>query len=51
LAYIEPDLPNVKHERFDPDYMKALFDYGYAKGRHGIPWHKAPPNLEIRETP
>jgi hypothetical protein len=26
--------------------MKALFNYGYAKGRAGYPWHKAPPLLE-----
>lgn len=31
---------------FDPIYMKALFDYGYAKGRSGYSWLKAPPRLE-----
>ena len=30
---------------------KELFDYGYAKGRHGSPWHNAPPNLETAEPP
>ena len=47
LAYIEPDFPNVKHEKFDSAYMNALFDYGYAKGKAGYSWHKAPPILEI----
>ncbi len=46
LAYIETDFPNVKHQKFDPAYMKALFDHGYAKGRYGFSWHKAPPILE-----
>ena len=46
LAYIEPDFPNMKHEEFDPAYLRALFDYGYAKGRQGSAWHKAPPLLE-----
>jgi patatin-like phospholipase len=47
LAYIEPDFPTMKHEDFDPKYLRALFDYGYAKGRAGNPWHKAPPLLEM----
>ena len=46
LAYIEPDFPAIKHEDFDPKYLRALFDYGYAKGHAGYPWHKAPPLLE-----
>ena len=45
LAYIEPDFPDMKHEEFDPAYLRALFDYGYAKGRQGSAWHKAPPSL------
>ncbi len=28
---------------FDPGYMRALFDYGYAMGRNGIPWAEQPP--------
>jgi predicted patatin/cPLA2 family phospholipase len=46
LAYIQSDFPNTKHEEFDPEYLKALFDYGYAKGRAGYAWRKAPPILE-----
>jgi hypothetical protein len=51
LAYIEPDFPRVKHEKFDPSYMKALFDWAYAKGRRGFPWRKAPPILDIARPP
>jgi len=53
LAYIEPDFPVTKHEQFDPAYLRALFDYGYAKGRGGYRWRKAPPILEAadREPP
>jgi hypothetical protein len=46
LAYIQSDFPAMKHEDFDPAYLNALFQYGYAKGRAGYPWHKAPPGLE-----
>ena len=46
LAYIEGDFPEIKHEQFDPAYLRALFAYGYDKGRQGRVWHKAPPILQ-----
>jgi hypothetical protein len=46
LAYIETDFPEIKHEQFDPEYLRALFAYGYDKGRRGPVWHKAPPLLQ-----
>jgi predicted patatin/cPLA2 family phospholipase len=49
LAYIGPDFLNTKHEEFDPTYLRALFDYGYAKGLQGYNWHKAPPLLQIKD--
>ena len=49
LAFIEPDFLKTKREPFDPEYMKALFDYGYDKGRRGYAWHKEPPNLQIAQ--
>lgn len=49
LAFIGADFPPTKHEPFEPSYMRALFDYGYARGRQGNPWRKAPPNLEAAE--
>jgi hypothetical protein len=51
LAYIGPDFSQTKQEPFDPVYMRALFDYGYASGRQGYPWRKAPPYLEAAEQP
>jgi hypothetical protein len=45
LAYIEPDFTKTKDQQFDPSYMRALFDYGYAKGGTPAVWHKAPPIL------
>lgn len=47
LAYIEPDFSYGKHDFFDPAYLRALFDYGYAKGGNPNTWHKAPPILEV----
>ena len=46
LAYIETDFPEIEHEQFDPGYLRALFAYGYDKGRRGSVWHKAPPVLQ-----
>lgn len=47
LAYIGSDFTNELPEPFDPEYMRALFDYGYAKARAGYPWRKAPPFLDV----
>lgn len=47
LAFIEDDFKAPpRTEDFDPIYMNALFAYGYAKGRQGYPWKKAPPFME-----
>jgi hypothetical protein len=48
LAYIEPDFRFPRKEDFDPAYMRALFDYGYAKGGTAGVWHKSPPVLDIK---
>jgi hypothetical protein len=46
LAFIGADF-TVEHKvPFDQAYMRALFDYGYQRGRAGYRWHKAPPALE-----
>jgi hypothetical protein len=47
LAYIGPDFIHPHNGRFDPEYMKRLFDYAYQLSAKGYPWHKAPP----REAP
>lgn len=47
LAYIEPDFTFGKHQDFDPAFLRALFDYGYARGANPNVWHKAPPLLDV----
>ena len=49
LAIIEDDFeaPGGAGD-FDPAFMKALFEYGYKKGRNGYPWKKTPPSLQAR---
>jgi patatin-like phospholipase len=51
LAYIETDFNRKKNDLFDPEYMKALFDYAYDKGRRRPDWHKAPPVLDGPQLP
>jgi hypothetical protein len=51
LAFIETDFLKKKREAFDPEYMKALFDNAFEKGRHGYAWHKAPPIFEETLNP
>jgi len=51
LSYIETDFGQRKNELFDPAYMKALFDYGYNKGRNRPVWHKTPPILDLPQLP
>lgn len=38
LAHIEDDFAAPEGEPFAQDYLRALFDYGYAKARLGYPW-------------
>jgi hypothetical protein len=51
LAYIETDFADFKHEPFDPAYMRALFDYAYAKAASPAVWHKAPPVISNAKAP
>lgn len=43
LAHIEDDFTAMESEPFDRDYLRALFDYGFAKARLGYPWKLALP--------
>lgn len=45
LAYIGADFTEPRGRPFEPAYMRALFDYGYAQARSGNPWHIVPPGL------
>jgi hypothetical protein len=47
LAFIETDFGKPKNNLFDPEYMKALFDYSYEKARRGPDWHKEPPVFDM----
>jgi len=50
LAVIGADFGIEHREDFDPDYMRALFEYAYAKARNGYPWLKGPPALASAEA-
>ena len=43
LAYIGKDFEVEHKENFDTNFMRKLFDYGYALARDGYPWEKVPP--------
>ena len=51
LAFIGPDFNAEHKEPFDQPYMRALFDYGYQRGRAGYSWRKAPPLLDTTTKP
>lgn len=43
LASIGEDFTALPRERFDGDYMRALFRYGYERAKAGYPWQARPP--------
>jgi predicted acylesterase/phospholipase RssA len=47
LAYVPDDFDVDYDEMFDPEYMKALYDVGYALAKDGIDWEKLPPSAEV----
>ncbi|MDJ0994038.1 MAG: patatin-like phospholipase family protein [Dinoroseobacter sp.] len=42
-TWISPDFTVPLNEPFDPDYMAALFDYGYTRFKTGNLWSDKPP--------
>jgi predicted patatin/cPLA2 family phospholipase len=46
LAYIPADFTRESEEEFDTQYMKALFDMAFERGKTGYEWEKMPPELE-----
>ena len=46
LAYIDNDFTLPYKGPFDQGYMRALFEYGYDKGKVGYRWHKKPPGYQ-----
>ena len=43
LAYIGSDFTMKLPQPFDPGFMRALFAYGYQKGKRGYNWAHKPP--------
>ena len=48
LAYIGREFDAPRAGDFDPNFMNALFTYGYEKALRGYPWEKSPPMLQLR---
>jgi predicted acylesterase/phospholipase RssA len=45
LAYIPPDFKFENTEMFDPEYMRALFNFAYELAKNGYPWAESPPGF------
>jgi hypothetical protein len=45
LAYIPNTFKVRSVELIDPEYMRALFEFGRERGRLGGKWEKSPPRL------
>ena len=43
LAFIGADFTGTYSEPFEPAYMRALYDYAFARARRGFDWAKRPP--------
>ena len=43
LAYIGSDFTTKLESPFEPSFMRALYAYGYERGRAGFEWAKTPP--------
>jgi predicted acylesterase/phospholipase RssA len=50
LAYVEPSFAAVSHGPFDPDYMKALYEFGVEKGRKAEFFHEPPDYANPQNT-
>jgi predicted acylesterase/phospholipase RssA len=46
LAFIPPSFNAPHKEQFDTEYMRQLYDVGYAMAVKGFPWAKTPPGFE-----
>jgi predicted acylesterase/phospholipase RssA len=55
IISIPPGFDGTAQEPFDREYMRALYDFGFAMGREGVPWRRAPPGfpeaIEAAESP
>ena len=48
LAFIDEAFSAPSRGPFDSDYMKTLFEFGYAQGKSGLAFHDEPPDLSPR---
>ena len=46
LAFIKDDFEVPHKEDFEPEYMKALYNYGYKLAEQGYPWDHGPPGFD-----
>jgi hypothetical protein len=51
VAYIGREFDHPRREPFDPAYMRALFDYGFERGRTGDGWRSEPSAVGVMGTP
>jgi hypothetical protein len=47
LSYIPSSFDLVPNEQFDPEYMRALFDFAYEQARDGVDWERSPPGIVL----
>jgi predicted patatin/cPLA2 family phospholipase len=50
LAFIDEAFSAPSRGPFDSDYMKTLFDFGYAQGKNGLAFGSEPPDISQRPT-
>lgn len=51
VAYIGREFDHPRREPFDSDYMQALFDYGFERGRLGDGWRGEPSTVGTIPAP
>jgi hypothetical protein len=50
LAFVDDAFNAPSRGPFDSDYMKTLFDFGYAQGKSGLAFVSEPPDFAKRPT-
>lgn len=48
LAYVPQDFSAPARGPFDPDYMRPLYEAGYARGASQNPFYREPPDLSVQ---
>lgn len=50
LAFIKDDFEVAHKDDFEPEYMKALYNYGYRLAKEGYAWDHGPPGFDPHIT-